>query len=504
MPDTGRERLYACSRKRGSNHADRNTFWRAISKERSLDQTVATENRHVKHFASSIVPDNKTEAEPENTIKGTLPNNVDYANLRTIPGIGPKTSTQLISPQTSSIPTATTSWRANASLCRLRGGRTQVHPLREDLSRRQHVAKGPGKGERVKSFPEECVRAPRGMALAVQQMQASPLPLLEEVGVRVLGGAGPGSRRRPALRGEARYERQGVQLRARHGEGALRHGSGALPGPDSERPGRRVQGAPLDDLPLGGSGTRQDAERRASPQGGIRGPRKEHLEAKETSHGPERIYKALSSLSEERRAATCETSVAIGRSRDAQCVLTLYLRPFKGTSSVVAAALDALEGALGKRLSQRLFGLIPIDNGCESSDASALEGPVFEGTRTQVYYCDVRQSQQKGECERNHAELRSLLFKGRGLSFDNLSGRDMATPHVPAQLRAQTLSHGDVTAVASASRPGVRRRRPYGCTRHRGDLLRKARPHGGERQPGSEREKKRGEGMRSLSFDISF
>ena len=43
-----------------------------------------------------------------------------------------------------------------------------------------------------------------------------------------------------------------------------------------------------------------------------------------------------------------------------------------------------------------------------------------------MYYCDVRQSQQKGGCERNHVELRKLLPKGRGISFDDLVPADTA------------------------------------------------------------------------------
>lgn len=43
-----------------------------------------------------------------------------------------------------------------------------------------------------------------------------------------------------------------------------------------------------------------------------------------------------------------------------------------------------------------------------------------------MYYCDVRQSQQKGGCERNHVEVRKILPKGRGVSFDRLDARDCA------------------------------------------------------------------------------
>lgn len=166
-------------------------------------------------------------------------------------------------------------------------------------------------------------------------------------------------------------------------------------------------------------------------------PRRKSAEAKPTSHGPGRSYETFSALPEEERAQTCEMDCVIGLSSDAQCMLTLYLRPCKmqaclllpeKSSSAVAAALDMLETALGKETFRRLFGLILTDNGAEFSDADALERSALPGRRTRcrVYYCDVRQSQQKGGCERNHVELRKLLPKNRGISFNNLKSQDMA------------------------------------------------------------------------------
>ena len=63
-----------------------------------------------------------------------------------------------------------------------------------------------------------------------------------------------------------------------------------------------------------------------------------------------------------------------------------------------AAALDVLEAAVGKRAFQRMFGLILTDNGAEFSDWESLERSCLpgKGARCRVYYCDVRQSQQKG------------------------------------------------------------------------------------------------------------
>ena len=87
-----------------------------------------------------------------------------------------------------------------------------------------------------------------------------------------------------------------------------------------------------------------------------------------------------------------------------------------------------LERALGGEAFGRLFGLVLTDNGAEFSDFEALERSALPGgaARCRVFYCDVRQSQQKAGCERNHVELRKLLPKGRGISFDALDGRDCA------------------------------------------------------------------------------
>lgn len=139
-------------------------------------------------------------------------------------------------------------------------------------------------------------------------------------------------------------------------------------------------------------------------------PRKEHAKNKITSHGSERSYKAFCDLSEDEQARACEMDTVIGLARDAQCILTLYLRPCKfqlclllpnKTSSAATTALDMLEKAIGKPLFQQFFGLTITDNGVEFSDTEALERSTFHGTaRTKVYYCDVRQSQQKGGCEK--------------------------------------------------------------------------------------------------------
>ena len=154
-----------------------------------------------------------------------------------------------------------------------------------------------------------------------------------------------------------------------------------------------------------------------------------------TPHGPERSHAAFMRLGEEDRASACEMDTVIGRRSDSQCILTLYLRPYKlqlalllpeKSSSAVAAALDMLERAVGKGAFQRFFGLVLTDNGTEFADFEAIEKSALPGKRSRckVYYCDVRASQQKAGCEKNHVEIRRILPKGRAISFDDLVAAD--------------------------------------------------------------------------------
>lgn len=192
-------------------------------------------------------------------------------------------------------------------------------------------------------------------------------------------------------------------------------------------------------------------------------PRKDGEAARPTPHGPERSYAAFLALPEDARGSACEMDCVVGRARDARCLLTLYHRPSKlqvamllpgKASSAVAAALDSLERAVGKRAFARLFGTLLTDNGPEFSDCRAIERSALPGRtpRCRVYYCDVRQSQQKAGCERNHVELRKLLPKGRGISFDDLDGRDCAElmSHLNSEPRASLMGLSPIGALKAA------------------------------------------------------
>lgn len=55
-----------------------------------------------------------------------------------------------------------------------------------------------------------------------------------------------------------------------------------------------------------------------------------------------------------------------------------------------------------------------------------------------LYYCDPRRSDQKGAYEKNHMEIRKMLPKGRGISFDLLTHEDceLVMSHVNPEPRS--------------------------------------------------------------------
>lgn len=165
-------------------------------------------------------------------------------------------------------------------------------------------------------------------------------------------------------------------------------------------------------------------------------PRSRAKPPRQTAHGAARSFAAFMELPEEERAAACEMDTVVGLKSDRRCLLTLYLRAFRfqlalpmpdKTAASTESALDMLEKAAPKAF-RRLFPLLLTDNGAEFADCGGIERSSLDpaARRCSVFYCDARQSQQKGGCERNHVELRKILPKGRGISFDRLGGRDCA------------------------------------------------------------------------------
>jgi len=66
------------------------------------------------------------------------------------------------------------------------------------------------------------------------------------------------------------------------------------------------------------------------------------------------------------------------------------------------------------------------DNGGEFCDEDGID-LIFGGARSnpRLFYCDLRRSDQKSRCEKNHSELRQLVPKGK-TPFDELDEWDVA------------------------------------------------------------------------------
>lgn len=92
-----------------------------------------------------------------------------------------------------------------------------------------------------------------------------------------------------------------------------------------------------------------------------------------------------------------------------------FLMAFKmehKTMECVSKVFDYLKDALGYVQFHELFQCILTDNGSEFSNPEWIEKNGSEVEKTRVFYCDSRQSQQKGKIEVCHEFIRRYLPKG--------------------------------------------------------------------------------------------
>lgn len=201
-------------------------------------------------------------------------------------------------------------------------------------------------------------------------------------------------------------------------------------------------------------------------------PRKKKAAPRSTSHGAGRSHAALLGLGEEERPSACGMDTAIGRVHGPKRLLALHLRPCRfqlmpllggKAAEEAAGALDALEEAVGRDGSGRLFGPIPTDDGAELSDHGPMERSAGDSAarRARAFCCDVRQSQRKGSCERSHVELRKALPKGT--SFDGLAraGCALLMSHVNSEPRPSLAGLSPIRMFRLAYGDGPRRAQPH-------------------------------------------
>ena len=127
-----------------------------------------------------------------------------------------------------------------------------------------------------------------------------------------------------------------------------------------------------------------------------------------------------------------------------KCLLTIHfvesafmlgiLIPNKCAENVIAV-FDRLYGEIGPELFGGLFPVILTDRGTEFSNPTRIETAPDGTRRTNVFFCDPMNSNQKSQIERNHELVREILPKG--VSFDALEQEqiDLALSHVNAYIR---------------------------------------------------------------------
>ena len=176
-------------------------------------------------------------------------------------------------------------------------------------------------------------------------------------------------------------------------------------------------------------------------------PRRGGRGAKGAPHSDRRCRAAFLALPADVRDGCWEMDTVEGRASDSACLLTLHNRAAKfqlallmaaQTSEETKRALGGLRAALGEEGMRRVFRCVLTDNGSEFADEAGIAGMLGERPgETRLFYCDPMRSDQKGACERNHVEIRKLLPKGRGISFDRLTqaGCALLMSHVNSEPR---------------------------------------------------------------------
>lgn len=175
-------------------------------------------------------------------------------------------------------------------------------------------------------------------------------------------------------------------------------------------------------------------------------PRKVRCRPRRPSAGPSRAEPArldgrrradFMALPAEERARAVEVDSVLGFASNASRALSVhfaricfqaYLKLPDASPASAVGAFDHLElGLGGPEGFSEAMGTVLLDRGEEFSDVEGLERSLLVpgARRCRVYFCDAMSPAQKGSCERNHAELRRILPKGRS-DFDALTAADLA------------------------------------------------------------------------------
>lgn len=97
--------------------------------------------------------------------------------------------------------------------------------------------------------------------------------------------------------------------------------------------------------------------------------------------------------------------------------LLIYIMPDKTAKSTVTI-FDELEVLLGADLFSDIFQCLLTDNGAEFSDVLGIEHSKITGEkRTNLFFCDPSNSNQKSQIEKSHHFIREILPKSKNFDY---------------------------------------------------------------------------------------
>lgn len=159
----------------------------------------------------------------------------------------------------------------------------------------------------------------------------------------------------------------------------------------------------------------------------LKGKRKKHNRKVKIAAKPSRgtsIEKRPAVINDRTEFGHWEMDCVEGKKKKKETILALSERltrreilikiPDKTTTSVVKA-LNSLERRYGKRF-RKIFKSITVDNGTEFSDRKGMEKSIYNGQRTEIYYCHPYSSYERGTNERLNREIRRKIPKGSDLT----------------------------------------------------------------------------------------
>ena len=101
------------------------------------------------------------------------------------------------------------------------------------------------------------------------------------------------------------------------------------------------------------------------------------------------------------------------------------------TSQSIVETFNKIKDIIGDKLFKDHFKCILTDRGSEFSSTELVEKALNSDDKLcNVFYCDARQSQQKGKIEKNHEELRKIFPKDFDFNLINQEQLNLALNHV--------------------------------------------------------------------------